>query len=67
MNWLKNILAHKYLMQKWLAGKHGKSYLIINRYAQNRKQASLDMLFELDSKLFFEPKVLITNNQKNNL
>ena len=38
MNRIKEVLEEKGVKQTWLAEKLGKSYAVINGYAQNRKQ-----------------------------
>lgn len=47
MNRIKVVLEEKGIKQTWLAEKLGKSYPIINGYAQNRKQPSLEVLFQI--------------------
>ncbi len=47
MNRIKEVLAYKGIKQKWLAEKLGKSYNMINCYAQNRRQPSLEDLYRI--------------------
>ena len=47
MNRIKVVFEEKGIKQTWLAEKLGKSYPIINGYAQNRKQPSLEVLFQI--------------------
>lgn len=61
MNRIKEILEEKGIKQTWLAEKLGKSYPIINGYVQNRKQPSLEVLFEIAQILNVSPTELINN------
>lgn len=65
MNRLKEVLEKRDIKQTWLAEKLGKSFYIVNSYAYNRRQPSLDVLFEIAKILNVDPKELIGNN--NNL
>jgi transcriptional regulator with XRE-family HTH domain len=65
MNRIKEVLEEKGIKQTWLAEKLGKSYPIINGYVQNRKQPSLEVLFDIAQLLNVEPKELIKNLNKN--
>ncbi len=47
MNRIKDVLEHKGIKQKWLAEKLGKSYNMVNSYAQNRRQPNLEVLFKI--------------------
>ena len=64
MNRIKEVLEEKGIKQTWLAGKLGKSYPIINGYVQNRKQPSLEVLFEIAGLLKVDPKELINSKIK---
>jgi putative transcriptional regulator len=65
MNRIKEVLEEKGIKQTWLAEKLGKSYPIINGYVQNRKQPSLEVLFEIGKLLGVNPKdLLVTNENK---
>ena len=66
MNRIKEVLEEKGLKQTWLAEKLGKSYPIINGYAQNRKQPSLEVLFEIGKLLGVNPKDLILTGKSVN-
>jgi putative transcriptional regulator len=59
MNRIKEVLEEKGIKQVWLAEKLGKSYPIINGYVQNRKQPSLEVLFEIAKLLGVNAKDLI--------
>lgn len=47
MNRIKDVLEHKGIKQKWLAEQLGKSYNMVNSYAQNRRQPSLEDLYKI--------------------
>lgn len=47
MNRIKEILEQKGIKQKWLAEQLGKSYNMVNSYAQNRRQPSLEELYKI--------------------
>lgn len=59
MNRIKEVLEEKGIKQIWLAGQLGKSYNMVNSYAQNRRQPSLETLFEISKILNVEVKALI--------
>jgi putative transcriptional regulator len=62
MNRIKEVLEKKGIKQKWLAEELGKSYNMVNSYAQNRRQPSLETLFEIAKILNVEVKSLIKEN-----
>ncbi len=45
MNRIKEVLEQKGIKQTWLAEKFGKSYNMVNAYAQNRRQPRLETLY----------------------
>lgn len=47
MNRIKEALEEKKLTQTWLAEKLGKSFNMVNSYAQNRRQPSIEVLYEI--------------------
>ena len=59
MNRIKEVLEEKGIKQIWLAEQLGKSYNMVNSYVQNRRQPSLETLFEIAKILNVEPKELI--------
>ncbi|MCE8755411.1 helix-turn-helix transcriptional regulator [Bacteroides fragilis] len=67
MNRIKEILNEKGIKQTWLAEKLGKSFKIVNAYACNRKQPSVETLYEIARLLQVSVKDLLTeeNNLKN--
>lgn len=63
MNRIKEVLEHKGIKQKWLAEKLGKSYNMINSYAQNRRQPSLEDLYKIAEILNVEVKELLVERK----
>ena len=63
MNRIKEVLDEKGIRQTWLAEKLGKSFSIVNAYACNRRQPSLELLFEIAKILQINPKDLIDSNE----
>lgn len=66
MNRIKEVLEEKGIKQTWLAEKLGKSYNMVNAYAQNRRQPSLEDLFKLAEILDVDIKELIVSNKSTN-
>lgn len=64
MNRIKEVLNEKGIRQTWLAGKLGKSFSIVNAYVCNRRQPSLELLFEIAEILQVDPKDLIDSKKK---
>jgi len=59
MNRIKEVIEEKGIKQIWLAEKQGKSFSIVNAYVCNRRQPSLELLFEIAKLLQVDPKELI--------
>lgn len=59
MNRIKDVLKEKGIKQTWLAEKLGKSFSIVNSYVCNRRQPSLEVLFEIAEILQVDVKELI--------
>ncbi|EDS16623.1 helix-turn-helix domain-containing protein [Bacteroides stercoris] len=64
MNRIKDVLSEKEIKQTWLAEKLGKSFKIVNAYACNQKQPSLETLFQIAEILQFNPKDLIDTKDR---
>lgn len=62
MNRIKEVLEEKGIKQTWLAEKLGKSFSIVNSYVCNRRQPSLETLFQIAEILRINPKGLINTN-----
>jgi len=63
MNRIKIILEQNKIKQAWLAKKLNKSYNMINSYAQNRRQPSLETLNRIAEILDLDVKDLIVSNK----
>ena len=64
MNRIKEVLESKGIKQTWLAEKLGKSYNMVNSYAQNRRQPSLEDLNRIANILDVDVKDLIVSNRE---
>lgn len=62
MNRIKVELEKKGLTQTWLAENLGKSYNMVNAYAQNRRQPSIEQLYKIAILLKLEAKDLLVEN-----
>jgi putative transcriptional regulator len=63
MNRIKEVLKEKGVKQIWLADKLGKSYNMVNGYVQNRKQPSIECLYEIAKILNISAKELLVENE----
>jgi putative transcriptional regulator len=63
MNKIKTVLERKGMTQTWLSGELGKSYNMVNAYAQNRRQPSLEILYDIANILDVSVKDLLTDNK----
>jgi len=59
MNRIKEVLEEKGIKQIWLAEQLGKSYNMVNSYAQNRRQPSIEDLYKIAEILGVEAKELL--------
>ncbi len=64
MKLTKEVVEVTDILRTWLAEKLGKSYAIVNAYAQNLTQPSLEVLYEIASILKVEPKELLNSKIK---
>ncbi len=64
MNRIKEVLNEKGIKQTWLAEKLGKSFKMVNAYACNRKQPSLETLFQIAELLDVDVKELLISNKE---
>ena len=64
MNRIKEVLEERGIKQTWLAERLGKSFCIVNSYVSNRRQPSLQVLFEIAKILNVNPKELIEDNNE---
>ena len=65
MNRIKEVLKQKGIKQIWLAEKMGKSYNMVNSYAKNRRQPSLEDLYKIAEILDVDIKELLISNKEN--
>ena len=63
MNRIKEVLEEKGIKQIWLAEKLGKSYNMVNSYAQNRRQPSIECLYEIAEILNISVKELLVEHE----
>ena len=63
-NRIKEVLEERGIKQTWLAERLGKSFCIVNSYVCNRRQPSLDVLFEIAKILDVDVRCLLTNTRK---
>ncbi len=63
MNRIKDALQEKGLTQVWLSVQLGKSFKMVNAYACNRKQPSLETLFLIAELLQMNAKDLIVDKK----
>ena len=63
MNRIKEVLEERGIKQTWLAERLGKSFCIVNSYVCNRRQPSLEVLFEIAKILNVDPTELIDANE----
>jgi transcriptional regulator with XRE-family HTH domain len=66
MNRIKEILDEKGIKQTWLAKQLGKSFNMVNSYAQNRSQPSVETLYQIAEILQVSVKDLLVENKKEN-
>lgn len=64
MNRIKEVLEEKGIKQVWLAEQLGKSYNMVNSYAQNRRQPSLEDLYKIAEILNVDIRELLVPNNK---
>lgn len=61
MNRIKEVLEEKGKTQTWLSEKLGKSYNMVNSYVQNRRQPSIEVLYDIAEILKVDAKDLLSN------
>jgi len=64
MNRIKEILDERGIKQTWLAEQLGKSFNMVNAYAQNRHQPPMDVLYKIADILQVSVKDLLVDNKK---
>ena len=63
MNRIKEVLEEKGIKQIWLAEQLGKSYNMVNSYVQNRRQPSVQCLYEIAGILNISVKELLVEDE----
>lgn len=63
MNCIEEVLEERGIKQTWLAEKLGKSFCMVNSYVCNRRQPSLEVLFDIAKILNVNPKDLIDSKE----
>lgn len=63
MNRIKEVLEEKGIKQTWLAEQLGKSYNMVNAYAQNRQQPRIEVLYDIAKILEVSVKELLIDNE----
>jgi repressor LexA len=63
MNRIKEVLTEKGIKQIWLAEKLDKSYNMVNSYAQNRRQPSIEDLYKIAAILEVDPRELLSTQK----
>lgn len=59
MNRIKEVLKEKGVKQVWLSEKLGKSYNMVNGYVTNKRQPSIEVLYEIAKLLHVDAKELL--------
>ena len=62
MNRIKEVLEERGIKQTWRAEKLGKSFCMVNSYVCNRRQPSLEVLFEIVNIFNVDLKELIKSS-----
>lgn len=63
MNRIKEVLDEKGIKQTWLAEKLGKSFNMVNAYAHNRRQPTLEVLYQIAEILNVEVSELLISKE----
>jgi len=63
MNRIKEVLDEKGIKQTWLASRLSKSYNMVNSYATNKRQPSIEILYNISEILEVDVKDLLTSNR----
>lgn len=65
LNQIKEVLENKGISQTWLANRLGKSFSMVNAYVCNRRQPTLEILYQIAEILHVSVKDLLTENIEN--
>lgn len=64
MNKIKIILERKGKTQIWLSQQLGKSYTMVNAYAQNWRHPSIELLYDIANLLKVDVKELLISSKR---
>ena len=64
MNRIKEVLTEKGIKQTWLADRLGKSFNMVNAYAQNRRQPTLQVLYRIAELLDVDVRDLLVEKKR---
>ena len=67
MNRIKEVLELKGIKQIWLAEKLKKSFNMVNAYVQNRRQPSIEILYQIADILEVDVKELLVSRNESNV
>jgi transcriptional regulator with XRE-family HTH domain len=59
MNRIKEVLAERGIKHIWLANWLGKTYNMVNGYVSNKRQPSIEVLYEIAKLLQVDAKELL--------
>jgi putative transcriptional regulator len=62
MNRIREVLDLKGIKQKWLSDRLGKSYNMVNSYVTNKRQPSIEVLYQIADLLNVSVKDLLIDN-----
>lgn len=65
LNKIKEVLDNKGISQTWLANQLGKSFSMVNAYVCNRRQPTLENLYQIAEILQVSVKDLLIDKRKN--
>ena len=65
-NRIKEVMESRGIKQTWLADQIGKSFCVVNSYVCNRRQPSIEILFEIAKHLRVDPKELLNTKDEMN-
>lgn len=63
MNRIKEVLEKKGIKQIWLANQLEKSFNMVNAYVQNRRQPSIEVLYQIAEILDVDVKELLIGRE----
>lgn len=65
LNNIKEVLDNKGISQTWLANQLGKSFSMVNAYVCNRRQPTLENLYQIAEILKVSVKDLLIDKREN--